>query len=184
MNFQSTRARDRRLTRVVASHPPRASSSRGPPSRSTHPFASRARLTVESSRSNRHVPLVLVSSARVTITARALRRCRVRVATRARCVVVVVAPIVIARIVIVECRRVSRSRSSDPSRASIDRGTRSWVVSRRSIEGLVRGSCPVDWFSSGGGVSRDRSMCPSPRHIGRSVGQSNGRSPVEGSMDD
>jgi len=45
---------------------------------------------------------VLVSSARVTITARALRRVCVRGATRARCVVVVVAPSVIARIAIVE----------------------------------------------------------------------------------
>jgi|TARA_B100000003_G_scaffold41829_1_gene35726 hypothetical protein len=46
---------------------------------------------------------VLVSSARVTITDRDLRRAFfVRGATRARCVVVVVAPSVIARIAIVE----------------------------------------------------------------------------------
>ena len=187
VNFQSTRARDRRLTRRVASHTPRASSSRGPPSRSTHPFASRANVVgriVFVVRRRRHAPLVLVSSARVTITARALRRCCVRVATRARCVVVVVAPIVIARIVIVECRRVSRSRG----RGRIER--------ERAVEGLVCGSCLVDRSRDScvgrvssigprvGGVSRDRSMCPSPRHAGRSVGRSVGRSPVEGSMDD
>ena len=104
---------------------------RGPdPRGSTHP--ARIRIPArDGSTSNRHghAPLVLVS-ARVTITARDLRRWCVRGATRARCVafVVVVAPSVIARAAIVECGRARRKREGGG----------------RAVEGLVRESCLVD----------------------------------------
>ena len=175
VNFYSTRARDRRLARVVASPPVRAfaRARRGPiradrPIRAhTHP---RAR---DGSTSNRHghAPLVLVSSARVTITARDLRRWCVRGATRARCVafVVVVAPSVIARAAIVECGRARRKRAREAGARSRDS-----FVSRVSSIGSSRDSFVSRDRSIGGGAVR-----PSPRpldRIDRSVGRSVGRS--------
>ena len=179
VNFYSTRARDRRLARVVASPPPARVRARAPrthparidPSRA-HPHP-RAR---DGSTSNRHAPLVLVSSARVTITARDLRRWCVRGATRARCVafVVVVAPSVIARAAIVECGRARRGRGR--GRRARGRGTRSCVVSRRSGRRGTR-----SWVVIGrGGAVRpsprpldriDRSVGRSNRSVGRSVGR-------------
>jgi len=180
--------------RAPRTHPARIDPSRAHP----HP---RAR---DGSTSNRHAPLVLVSSARVTITARDLRRWCVRGATRARCVafVVVVAPSVIARAAIVECGRARRgrgrgrrargrgTRSCVVSRRSGRRGTRSWVVIGRG--GAVRPSPrPLDRIDRSVGRSNrsidriDRSVGRSVESIGRSVGRidrSVGRS-VEGWMD-
>ena len=154
--------RSRVRARAPRTHPARIDPSRA----HTHP---RAR---DGSTSNRHghAPLVLVSSARVTITARDLRRWCVRGATRARCVafVVVVAPSVIARAAIVECGRARRKRAREAGARSRDS-----FVSRVSSIGSSRDSF----------VSRDRSrggaVRPSPRpldRIDRSVGRSVGRS--------
>ena len=175
MNFYSTRARDRRLARASSRRPRSRVRARAPrtiPRGSTHP--ARIRIPArDGSTSDRHghAPLVLVSSARVTITARDLRRWCVRGATRARCVafVVVVAPSVIARAAIVECGRARRKRAREAGARSRDS-----FVSRVSSIGSSRDSF----------VSRDRSrggaVRPSPRpsieSIGRSVGRSVGRS--------
>ena len=149
--------RSRVRARAPRTHPARIDPSRA----HTHP---RAR---DGSTSNRHghAPLVLVSSARVTITARDLRRWCVRGATRARCVafVVVVAPSVIARAAIVECGRARRGRGR--GRRARGRGTRSCVVSRRSGRRGTR-----SWVV----IGRGGAVRPSPRpldRIDRSVGR-------------
>ena len=155
--------RSRVRARAPRTHPARIDPSRA----HTHP---RAR---DGSTSNRHghAPLVLVSSARVTITARDLRRWCVRGATRARCVafVVVVAPSVIARAAIVECGRARRKRAREAGARSRDS-----FVSRVSSIGSSRDSFVSRDRSRGGGAVR-----PSPRpldRIDRSVGRSVGRS--------
>ena len=142
VNFQSTRARDRRLTRRVASHTPRASSSRGPPSRSTHPFASRAsygRIVEVRGR--------IVTHRSCSSPPRASR------SPRALCVGCAFAS-PRARGASSSSSPPSSSRASSSSSAVECRG-RGGVdrAPRRSIEGLVRGSCLVDWFSSGGSES-------------------------------
>ena len=153
--------RSRVRARAPRTHPARIDPSRA----HTHP---RAR---DGSTSNRHghAPLVLVSSARVTITARDLRRWCVRGATRARCVafVVVVAPSVIARAAIVECGRARRKRAREAGARSRDS-----FVSRVSSIGSSRDSFVSRDRSRGGGGPSVPEAPRSNRSVGRSVGRS------------